>query len=145
MSSPVSGDKYILFLPPAVENMNRIDNSLSLKIKRQITNFQSEWNPSMAFSKEPRDTGTENLAQIKHERGVMRAFAAWWNEKSIHVLCVLVIYKKGNEDAHWRKKDDYDRKAEKIFEELTDLHAKDELRGELEELDETDDHCVIPP
>ena len=145
MAAHVPGDKYILFLKPAVEDWNHLDNSLCYKIERQITDFQTDWGPSNAFSKNPSETETENIYQIKHKRGTVRAFAAWWNEDSIHVLCILSLYKKENESSNWDCIDDYDSAAEDKLNELSTLYTASNLRTRLDELDNKDEYRVIEP
>lgn len=75
----------------------------------------------------------------------MRAFAAWWNGDSIHVLCILSLYKKINEEENWENIDDYDEIATDYFRELSQLHDQGGLRDKLEELYNNGDYRVITP
>lgn len=52
MSSSVDGDRYILYLPSAVNHLNSIDNSLRMRIEGEIEKFLDLWSPSSLFDKE---------------------------------------------------------------------------------------------
>lgn len=143
MSSQTSGERYILFLPSAVENLERLDNSLCIRIKNEIEKFQTAWNPSQIFDKDVRNT--EIVKQIKKDRGVMRSFAAWWDGGSVHVLCVLAIYKKQDENDYWNQTNEYLQRAQSIFDKLSKYHENGDIYDKMVELDELDDYKVIYP
>lgn len=143
--SHVPGDKYILYLPPAKEDWDALDKSLCLKIERQFTSFQTDWGPSNAFDKDPDDTGTEHIYQIKHDRGTMRAFAGWWQEDSTHVLCIICLYKRENQDPYWSRLSTFDDCAARAKEKLSELHDKDELVKRFEEYEKNEEYRVVWP
>lgn len=144
MSSHVPGEKYILYLPPAVEDLNKLDKSLQLKIERNIVKFQTEWGPASAFSKCPDETGTEYVYQVKHKRGVMRSFSSWWSGESIHVQCVLAVYKKAEEDPYWDSITQFDQRAEQVHGRLSEWGSSDDLVDELNDLSDGECKLVQP-
>lgn len=139
------GGKYILYLPSAVEAEARLDGSFCHKLESIVTKFQGDWGPGNAFAKDPEETGTEHIYQIKHERGVLRGFASWWNVDSKHVLCLIDVFKKAEEDDHWGEIEQFNQNAERIHNKLDELHEDGVLEKKLSELNERDDHKVIPP
>lgn len=116
MSQEVKGDRYVLYLPPAVENLERLDPSLEELIEGEIEKFLDIWNPDHLFDKKV----TPLVGQIKKDRSVMRAFASWWDLDYVHILLVLQVYKKKDEDSFWDDIEEYNELAR---------HYQFELRG----------------
>lgn len=75
----------------------------------------------------------------------MRAFAAWWNGNSTHVLCILAIYKKKSQESFWAELNGFDERAGSLLARLTQLYEQKELIDKLEIYEDRDDHRVIKP
>lgn len=131
MSQSISGDRYVLYLPPAVENLDRLDNSLATLIEQEISKFLDIWNPSQLFDK-PVFGG---VMQIKKDRSVMRAFATWWDGGDVHVLLVVAVYKKKSQDDFWDDKREYNKLVQEYIEELTERQESGELTSALDNLE----------
>lgn len=101
-----------------------------MRIEGEIEKFLDIWNPTSLFDKEV----DGELKQIKKDRGVERAFAAWWDGGSIHILCVVAVYKKNNETQYWNNARRFRRRIENWFDELNVLQENGDLRDKLDEL-----------
>lgn len=136
MSSATTGERYILYLPAAVENYQRLDGALQQMIDAEIPKFLDAWNIDTVWAKRRGPIG-----QIKNDRTVMRAFGSHWDGGTVHVVLILASYKKQQEDQYWAllerwkqiARDWRDRLSERavdgtLVEVLARLDARDEFR-----------------
>lgn len=135
----VTGDKYIVYLPPAKENLERLDASLADDIEGEITKFFDVWNPKQLYDEEI----TENFGELKKDRSVVRAFASWWDGGDVHVLIVVIVYKKKDEDKHWDYAGKYKSTVDGFREELDKRNDDGDVREQIENLQDNSDYRVL--
>lgn len=140
MSSATSGDRYILYLPAAVENYQRLDGSLQQTIDTEISKFLDAWNVDSIWAKERGPIG-----QIKNDRTIMRAFGSHWDGGEVHVILVLAIYTKNQEDRYWALVGRWKQIARDWHDRLSARQAAGALTDALERLDARDEYRLLGP
>lgn len=138
MSSQTSGGRYILFTPPALDAYRHLDGSLQQTIDSEIGKFLTAWNVDEIFDK------TEGVVgQLKKQRSVVRAFATHCDFEDVHVLVVLVVYKKRQEDDAWGRMPFWQDSAEEWCQRLQERYEDGELLATLRRLRARDDARVL--
>lgn len=143
MRAQTSGDRYILYLPAAVEQHRRLDGSLQKQVDDETSKFFDAWNAANVPDKHRGPIG-----QVKNNRNDVRAFSSHWNGGDIHVILIHTIYKKNQtrtECKEWAALETLKEEARSWRVRLDERQQNDQLDAALENLRENDDYRLRGP
>lgn len=139
MSAPTSGQRYVIYMDNALDQLSSLDKSLRKRIKKEIESFLQCWNAADVFDK----SVTEDVGYIKRDRGDTRAFGTYMEIDDIHSLIVLAVFKQKDKSKFWQEKSLYQSMAKKYQTELEDSSQNASLRSHIENLKDLDEYIVI--